>query len=1055
MENKQQILLLPLRALAFFLIILLSTAFIFAQSGHRVTGRVVDSNGETMIGVTVLEVDSKPINGVTTNLDGNFAIQVKSSGSVLRFSSIGFDDYEVRVGSQTVIDVKLVESTTQLDEVVAVAFGGKQRRTDLIGSVSSLNPSNLKVRTSNLTQSLQGQVAGIISYQRSGEPGQDDADFFIRGVTSFGTGKVDPLILIDGMELSKTELARLRPDDIESFSIFKDATSTALYGARGANGVIYVITKQGRVGKPVLSFRAEGSYSQPTHNIEFVDAVSYMNLYNDAQLARDPFASRFYSQEKIDMTATGQYPLAYPAVDWRNMLFKDYTLNHRYNLSVSGGGGVARYYVAASMAQDNGMLKVDPVNSFNNNVDLKSYTLRANVNIDITKSTELIVRLNGNFDNYTGPIDGGGEVYSQLVRSNPVDFPAYFPKTDATQHVNHIMFGGIEGRTYNNPYADMVKGYKEYDRSLMMAQIELKQNLSSITDGLDFRAMFNTNRTSRFDMVRNYNPFYYQLEGFDRRTGSYNLKPLNETSGTEYLGFSTDADTRQQVSVLYAESALNYARVLDKKHSVGAMLVGIMRSEFNAKANDLQLSLPSRNIGLSGRSTYSYDNRYFAEFNFGYNGSERFDKTNRFGFFPSFGVAWSVSNEAFWKNIKPVMNNLRFRYTYGLVGNDGIGSAEDRFFYLSNVNMSDASKSFRFGREYIENSNGITVTRYANPNIGWETSYKHNLAIEMGFWEKLTIVADLFQERRTNILMTRSDIPVTMGLTAPVRANIGEASGKGVDISTDFAHSFNKDMWLQLRGNFTFARSLYEVFEEPTYDKEWWLSRVGYPISQPWGYIAERLFVDDDDVVNSPAQNFGVQNVAGDIKYKDINRDGQISTLDRVPIGYPTVPEINYGFGFSYGYKGFDVSAFFTGSSRSSFWIGGTVNANTGPTNIQPFVGGKTVLKAIEDSHYSLENQDIYAFYPRLSTQNQNNNMQLSTWWLRDGTYLRMKQAEIGYTLPKKLTDKYLLSSFRVYLSATNLFQISKFDLWDVEMGGNALGYPLQRVFNLGLNLTF
>ncbi|MGI6074432.1 MAG: SusC/RagA family TonB-linked outer membrane protein [Fermentimonas sp.] len=1048
------------RVYAFSIFILLTVFNIFSiySQNKRITGRVQDNTGEIMVGVTIVEKGSNPINGTVTDIDGNYVIEVASSSSILEFSYLGYDSQEFRVGSASIIDVTLLESTSQLDEVVVLAFGGEKKSSDMIGSVSTVKTKDLMIPSSNLTTALQGQVAGVISYQRSGEPGQDDADFFIRGVTSFGTGKVNPLILIDGMELTVTDLARLRPDDIESFSIFKDATSTALYGARGANGVVYVTTKGGREGKPVLSFRAEGSYSAPTRNVEFADPVTYMKLYNEAQLARDPFAIPWYSTEKIERTMEGANPLVYPAVDWHEMLFKNYTLNHRYNLSVSGGGQVARYYVSASLSQDNGMLKVDKVNNFNNNVDLKKYTLRANVNINVTNSTELVVRLNGNFDNYIGPIDGGGEVYRDVVRSSPADFPAYFPKTEKTEHVQHIMFGLAEprgARSFINPYANMVRGYREYDRSLMMAQIELKQKLNFITEGLSFRAMFNTNRTSRYDAVRKYNPFYYKLSYYDRANDEIFLDPINEDSGTEYLDYSTDANARQQLSVMYGEAVLNYDHTFNDVHAVSGMLVGLLRSETSAKAGNLELSLPSRNIGLSGRMTYSYDSRYYTEFNFGYNGSERFDADHRFGFFPSFGLAWSISNEEFWKNIKNVVSNFRLRYTYGLVGNDAIGSSSDRFFYLSRVNMDDANKGYVFGREGGERINGITVNRYANPNISWETAKKQNLAIEFGFFNKLNIIADIFKERRTNILMSRSSIPQEMGLTNLPRANIGEATGKGVDIATDFSHIFNKDVWLQVRGNFTFARTLYDVYEEPQYEKEWWLSRVGYPITQPWGYIAERLFVDDSDVANSPSQEFNVRNVAGDIKYKDINGDGQITTLDRVPIGYPTVPEINYGFGFSFGYKHFDISAFFTGVARTSLWIGGTDKSVTGPSNIQPFVDNKNILKVIADNHYSLENQDIYAFYPRLSTTHQNNNMQLSTWWLRDGSFFRMKQLELGYTLPDNIASSMYLSSLRFYINGSNLFSLSKFKLWDPEMGGNGLGYPLQRVFNFGLNLTF
>lgn len=1036
--------------------IFLQTPIAFAQQAKKIVGRITDkTTGEVLIGVSVLEVGTS--NGIATNIDGAYTIHVASSNSVLRFSYLGYEEKQIKVGSESVIDVMMEESSTALEEVTVVAFG-VQKKTDMVGSITSIKPAELRVPASNLTTSLAGQAAGVISYQRSGEPGDDNADFFIRGVTSFGTGKVDPLILIDGMELSITELARLRPDDIESFSIFKDATSTALYGARGANGVIYVTTKKGKEGRPVVSFRAEGSMSTNTRDVEFADPVTYMKMYNEARLARDPFATPKYSAEKIDMTERGSSSIIFPAVDWKETMFKDHTLNHRYNLNVSGGGKVASYYVAGSFAQDNGMLKMEKMNNFNNNIDLKSYTLRANVNINLTKSSELIVRLNGNFDNYNGPILTGKETYNQIVKSSPVDFVPFYPRTGQYEHVTHVMFGGLREDGYLNPYAEMVKGYREYDRSLMMAQMEFKQDLSFLVDGLRFRTMLNTNRTSRYDILRSYQPYFYHMDSYDKYTGDYEISMINESTGKEWLSFGIDDEARQQTSVFYWENALDFSRTFAKKHNVSALLVSIMRSESNAKAKSLQLSLPSRNIGISGRTTYSYDSRYFAEFNFGYNGSERFSKDKRFGFFPSLGVAWSVSNESFWTNIEPVINNLRVRYTYGIVGNDAIGSSDERFFYLSNVNMSDSDKSFTFGKEFTSKKSGITVTQYPNAAITWEQAKKQNIALELGILEKWNIMADFFAERRTDILMSRKSLPSTMGLTAEVRANLGEASAKGMDISVDFSHSFRPGVWLQLRGNFTYATNKYEVFEEPDYSQTPWLSRVGHPISQQWGYIAERLFVDDSDVANSPPQDFGtVANVAGDIKYKDINGDGIISALDRVPIGYPTVPEIIYGFGFSFGYKQWDVSAFFQGSARSSFFVGGKVGKQTvdNPANIEPFVGGKQPLKAIADSYYSLENPDIYAFYPRLSAENQSNNMQLSTWWLRDGSFLRLKQTEIGYTLPEKLSSKANIQTLRFYLSGTNLFLLSKFDLWDVEMGGNGLGYPLQKVFNLGVNITF
>lgn len=1010
---------------------------------ETITGQVLDSADNPLTGASVV-IKGTGI-GTQTDKDGRFELVATGKEVVLSITFTGYVPQEVKAKQGHVL-IRLKDVRSDLDEVVVVGFG-TQKKSDMVGAVTSIKPSNLRVPASNLTTALAGQAAGIIAYQRSGEPGQDNADFFIRGVTSFGTGKVDPLILIDGVELTVTELARLRPDDIENFSIMKDATSTAVYGARGANGVIFVTTKQGKEGPASISFRAESSVATPTKNVELADPVTFMRLYNEAQYARTPFAEPLYSQEKIDGTAEGLSSIIYPATDWRKALFKDYTLNHRYNLNVSGGGKVVRYYVAGSYAKDNGVLKVDPVNNFNNNIKLKSYTLRANVNIDLTKTTELIVRLNGNFDDYTGPIEGGGDLYAKVIRTNPVDFLPSYPRVGDKQHVQHIMFGGVSDRGFLNPYADMVKGYKDYDRSLMLAQMELKQDLSFLTKGLTFRSMFNTNRTSRYDIVRAYKPFYYEVDAYDKRTMEYSLKGFNQTTGEEFLSFGLDDQLRQQHSVFYLESALNYSRVFGGKHSLNGLLVYIMRSGTDAKGQSLQLSLPSRNLGVSGRGTYSYDSRYFAEFNFGYNGSERFHESKRYGFFPSVGLAWSVSNEKFWQPLQDKINKLRLRATYGLVGNDAIGRPEDRFFYLSNVEMNAGGRSYFFGRESAYGLNGINITRYSNPDITWETSKKVNLALELGLFNKFNLQADFFAERRTNILMNRADIPSTMGLTAPVMANVGEASGRGMDMSMDYAHTFGNGVWLQLRGNFTYATNKYEVYEEPTYEKEYWKSRIGYPIQQRWGYIAERLFVDDNEVQNAPAQNFGTPNVAGDIKYKDVNGDGQLTALDMVPIGYPTMPEIVYGAGFSVGFKNFDVSAFFQGSARSTFWME--------PTEVQPFVGGKQIMKAFADNHYSLETPDLYALWPRLSVENHANNMQPSTWWVQNGAFLRLKQAEIGYSLSDKAANRIHAKNLRFYLSGSNLLLLSGFKLWDIEMAEKGLNYPLQRVYNFGLNVTF
>ncbi|MBE8721236.1 TonB-dependent receptor [Sphingobacterium pedocola] len=1023
--------------------IVLERKKVVAAVSREIKGTVSDTTGY-LPGVSIV-VKGKPGIGTTSDVNGQYILDVPDEEDVLVFSRVGFISQEVSVKGKSTIDVTLKASDNILDDVVVVAFG-TQKRTDMIGSVTSIKPSDLKVPSSNLTTALAGRAAGVIAYQRSGEPGADNADFFVRGVTTFGY-KTTPLILIDGIELSTTDLARLQPDDIASFSIMKDATSTALYGARGANGVILVTTKQGAVGRASLSLRLENSISAPTQNIELADPITYMKMANESILTRDPLGQTLYSDDKIENTVNGANPYIYPANDWREIMFKDYTNNQRVNLNVSGGGGVARYFVSGSFNRDNGIMKVDRRNNFNNNIDLKSYSLRSNITIDLTKTTEMLVRLSGTFDDYVGPIDGGADMYRKVMRSNPVLFPAYYPMDDDHQYVKHIMFGNFrkgDVAGYINPYADMTKGYKDYQRSLMLAQLELKQDLKAFTEGLSFRVMMNTNRSSYFGISRFYNPFFYELSAYDRIADQYSIKPINENTATEYLGYRED--NRDISSVFYMESMLNYNRTFGNKHNLSGLLVYIMRSNSNANAADLQLSLPFRNLGLSGRTTYAYDNRYFAEFNFGYNGSERFHESKRFGFFPSFGVAWSVSNEKFFEPLKNTFTNLRLRATYGLIGNDAIGSPQDRFFYLSNVNMNNEDRAAIFGNGVTNHRlPGVSLSRYANSDITWETAAKRNIALELGLFNKVNIIAEYFEEYRKNILMTRASIPTTMGFAAPIMANVGEASGRGVDASVDYSHSFANGLWLSARGNFTYATGRYEVYEEPQY-LESYRYRAGQQISQQYGYIAERLFTDDAEAENSPKQNFGEYG-GGDIKYLDVNSDGQITSADMVPIGNPTTPQIVYGFGFSAGFKGFDASAFFQGLANESFWIDAAATS--------PFNNETQVMQAYADSYWSEDKRDIYALWPRLSPNINNNNNQRSTWFMRDGSFLRLKQVEVGYTLPEKWSTRLYMSNLRIYVNGTNLLNLSSFDLWDPEMGGNGLGYPLQRVFNFGLNMKF
>lgn len=1017
------------------------------QKRKRITGKVLDDMGESLPGVAILVQGST--RGVATDLDGTFSIEVEPKEKLI-FSYLGVETQIITVGNQTEITVKLKPKVDELDEVTVVAFA-KQKKESVLASITTVKPGELKVPSSNLTTALAGRMSGVISYQRSGEPGQDNADFFVRGVTTFGTGKANPLILIDGVELSSDDLSRLNTDDIGSFSIMKDANATALYGARGANGVILVTTKEGAEGKAKFSVRFENSFSMPASEVDIADPITYMKLHNEAVRTRNPLGILPYSNEKIAKTGKGLNPNVYPATDWNNTMFKDMTMNQRLNLNISGGGKVARYYVAASYNQDNGMLNVDKRNNFNSNIDLKKYLLRSNVNINVTPSTELIVRLHGTFDDYKGPIDGGTGLYNKVMKTSPVLFPPYFEANAANKHTKHILFGNYDGANYINPYADMVKGYKDYSQTLVMAQMELKQNFDFLLKGLSARAMFNTTRYSYFDVSRFYTPFYYKIGMYDKFEDTYTLQPLNELAGKEYLDYQEGQ--KKVNSSTYFEVAAQYNGTFAEKHSVSALMVLTTREELKGNAGDLQSSLPYRNIGLAGRATYSYDSRYFVEANFGYNGSERFSQKERYGFFPSIGGGYLISNEKFWEPYETTVSKLKLKATYGLVGNDAIGKDKDRFFYLSNVNLNDGGKGYAFGTEFGYPLNGISISRYEDPFITWETAYKQNYGIELGLFNKIEIQADYFRENRKNILQERISIPSTMGLQAKPQSNIGESYASGLDMSVDYSQVFTKDLWLSVRGNFTYATSEYKVFEEPDYINTPWRLHKGQKLSQNYGLIAERLFVDEEDVKNSPKQQFG-EYMAGDIKYKDINMDGLIDEEDKLPIGYPQSPEIIYGFGFSLGYKNFDLSAFFQGSARSSFWIDSNSISPFIDTDDQPTTAQNALMQVIANDHWSEDNRNSHAFWPRLSDRSISNNNQTSTWFMRDGSFLRLKSMELGYTIPKNLTKKIHLGLIRVYLSGSNLLTFSKFKLWDPEMAGNGLGYPVQRVFNIGINVN-
>ncbi|MBQ5726021.1 MAG: TonB-dependent receptor [Alistipes sp.] len=1006
-----------------------------SQQGKRsVTGQVLYDKGYPLPGATVL-IKGRP-NGAITDADGKFSLEV-SDRDVLEVSYLGFIDQDVEVRGKSNIVVNM-QPLAEMEEIVVTGFV-EQKKESIVASIETISPKDLRVPSSNLTTALAGRVAGLISYQRSGEPGKDNAEFFIRGVTTFGYAQ-SPMILLDGFEVSANELAQVDPDNIENFSIMKDATAAALYGSKGANGVISVTTKMGREGKLAISFRHESRFSMPTMLPETVDGVTYMKLYNEALYNDNPLSPPRYSSDKIAGTIAGVNSMIYPNINWYDAMFENFTYNSHYAINASGGGKVARYYMALAWDRDTGILKDNDLNNFRNNIDINRYNILAKINVNLTRTTRFDINLNSIFQDYNGPLHEATSIFNSVMSGNPVEFPMVWQPDEEHQFVRHVLFGRDSDNAMANPYAEMVRGFRDGFASNIITQATLEQDFGFLTQGLLFRAKASIGAEASNMTSRSYSPYYYTLGEYDVVNDVYTLVNIQE--GSEALGAPANSNSTHYRS--YYELGLHYNRTFADAHDVTAQFIYTMDEDRNTSGSTIEESLPFRNQGLRGRLTYGYKGRYMVEASLTYNGSEKFHKSHRWGLFPAIAVGYMISNEKFWQDggINRVIPKLKFKYSWGRVGNDNIGA--DRFLFLSHI--GHGGPGYIFGQNFNNGYGGFTIGRDANNDIQWEIAEKQNIGIEMNIANIADIQVEYFHEYRSHIYMKRENLPPSMGLTADVYGNLGEVESGGIDGSIDIKKGWSNGLFLQGRFNFTYAGAEIRVAPEPNYNYPW-RSRVGHPVNQTWGYFAERLFIDQSDIDNSPSQTWGVLR-PGDIKYKDINDDGVITADDMVPMGYPTSPEINYGVGLSIGYKGFDISAFAQGQDLVSFYID--------RAGVSPFIGRRNTLSIVAEDHWSVDNPVSETFWPRLSTTTNENNLQQSSWWLRNGRIFRLKTLEVGYTFPEKWLKKTkAIQSARVYFSSSNLFKIDDFEEWDIEMGSNGLGYPLQRVFSVGVHMTF
>ena len=1007
-----------------------------------VTGTVTDSDNVPLAGVNIIERNTT--NGVQTDFDGKYSIEVGSQEAALIFSYIGMKSTEIPIKGENIIDLQMAADAQSLDEVVLVGYG-KQKKISVVGSQASVETKDLELPVSNIGTMLAGRVSGLTGVQRDGLPGFDGADLWIRGISSFGNN--GPLVLVDGVERS---LDNINPRDIASFSILKDASATAVYGIRGANGVILIETKRGKLGKPQVTLDYYEGVTYFTKVPELIDGVTYMNLANEALTTRGQEPR--YSQEYIDNTASGENPILYPDVNWLNEVFKDYGRNRQALLNVNGGAQDAQYYVSIGYYDETGLFVTDGVESYDSGTRFKRYNFTSNLTIDITKTTNINVGIQGYLSegNYpsTGDLNGaiGSGIFSEALTVSPVEYPVIYPG------------GFVPGKSANgglrNPYAEVAKrGYRTITRTNLNTNLNLNQKLNFITEGLSLQGLFAFDTFNEQNVNRNKRENTYFVNQSYPYTEDGELI-LNETfTGQNFLGYARGNGGNRR---FYSQVSLNYSREYNK-HAVSGLLLANRTDFTDAFAGNFTDAIPFRNEGLAGRATYSYDDRYFLEVNAGYNGSENFAPKNRYGFFPSIAAGWVVSNEKFWEHMDGVIDYFKIRYSDGLVGSD---SGAGRFAYLNRVVVEGGGE---FGYNFGENrqfTNGIRQTFYG-VDVTWAESRKKDLGVEINALDnRLRIIYDVFSERTEGAFLNRQDIPNYIGLTGDPFGNIGIVENKGLDGTIEYNHTFSNDFRLDFRGTFSYNKN--KIIENGVPEQPFpWLDRRGTVLLANVGLVAERLFTLEDDSNGdgyiTPDDGFPTQYgqiQPGDIKYKDLNKDGQIDAFDRQVIGEGDVPALTYGFGITAQHKGFDASVFFQGQNFSDRFIGGN--------GIQPFLGdgGEGNIFTVATDRWTPQNNDPNAGNPRYSFGasgiGQTNNTQQSTWWIRDIDFLRLKTAEIGYTLPAKWTEKVNVTDFRIYLRATNLLTFSNFDIWDPELNtGNGSSYPNISVVSLGGTFQF
>lgn len=1043
--------MIKIRLLNYFTTSLIVLALI-SQIAHsqdrqiiKITGTVKDELNLILPGVTITNKSTRT--SVSTDENGKFSIAASRGDSlVARF--IGYRNYPFVFDRSIEFNITMVAEDNNLKEVVVVGYG-QQKKINMVGSQSTVKMEELKQPVANLSATLAGRIAGVVGVQRTGLPGSNTADVWIRGISTFGNNSSGPLIVVDGVQ--GRSLDAFDPEDISSLTILKDASATAVYGAQGANGVILITTKKGNNSKPTLMFNYNQGLVNFTKVPELTNAEQYMRLRNEAMTSSG--LSPEYSNEYIQNTLNGTDPNLYPNVNWMDVIFKDASYNRRANFSARGGNENTQFYTSAAYYDESSLLDMDELQSYKANSRFRRYNFTSNIDMNWTKTTRFTLGVQGYVTNTNypaaqtditansgnDPVAGVQSIFSRVMQTNPVLYPLMYPG-------NLVPAVNQSSDAQPNPYALATQtGYINRFGSQLYSNARISQELGFVTPGLAAHAMFSFDTYNSHTIARRRTRTTYSIDRANpyNEDGSLNLVVLS--NGSDNLNYQRINGGDRQ---FYFEGGLNYNRQFGK-HNVTGMFLYTQTDETAAFAADLTASLPYRTQRLVGRANYLFDDRYAAEFNFAYDGSENFVPSRRFGFFPSFGVGWILSNEGFFEPLKNAFQTVKLRYSNGITGSGGGGR---RFGFMTIVTTGANGYSFYNPSGNIDYG-GVAISDYGY-DVTWAESHKQDIGLDVTTLNnKLNITLDWFKEHRTGVFLQRASLPNYLGLQNQPYGNLGIINNQGLDGSVALEnYKIGKTTW-SFNGTFTYSRNKLIDNDAPKQLYPY-LERRGRTSLATFGYVADGLFQNQAEIDNHADQSgLGTQR-PGDIRYKDLNGDGVINTYDQTKIGNGDVPNLVYGFGFNVSYKKFYVGAFFQGINGADRLLSGDgiipFNNSTGPE--------RSNLYAAAESRWTVDNPSQDVFYPRLGYGNSvnKNNAVASSWWIKDIDFIRLKTVDLGYYLPMEKMHSLGIKTARIYFQGVNLLYWSKFKLWDPELNTqNGSSYPNIRTYSIGIQANF